>query len=319
MNNSLVQIINSLNCQGYTNGETIAQQLNITRAAVWKNIEQLRQKYNIDIKSHIKSGYKLTDQLILIDQAKIIQAIDASNIKLDIFNSIDSTNVYLQQQTGSDQYHFCLAEHQQQGKARFNRQWHSPFGQNIYLSIKTTLQKDLSELSGLSLAVAIIIVKTLATLFPTLTPAIKWPNDIYLAHKKLSGNLIEVKAESNFQSQVIIGIGLNVNMKYTSNIDQPWTSLSQITGANIDRNNIIIQLINNLITGLSQFEKAGFEVFISEYRHYDYLKNKTITLETPGGKSLTGICQGVNKMGQLIISTAGKLHHFASGEASIRG
>ena len=317
MNHSLTQIINLLNAERYTNGEFIAEQLNITRAAIWKNIQQLRQKYGIEIQSNKGMGYKLKDKLILIDKDKIDQEINACNIKLDVFKRIDSTSTYLQQKTGADQIYVCLTEYQQKGKARFNRHWCSPFGQNIYLSIKTTLQKDLSELSGLSLAVASIIVKTLTTLFPALTPKIKWPNDIYVAHKKLSGNLIEVKAESNFQSQVIIGIGLNVNMQHALTIDQPWTSLRQILGHSLDRNNIIIHLIKNLIAGLERFEKKGFADFIATYKNYDYLKNKTITLEIPDGNSLTGTCQGVNKMGQLLILKAGKSHHFASGEASI--
>ena len=260
----------------------------------------------------------MTDQIILIDKNKILQAINFINVKIDVFSSIDSTNIYLQQKKSLDRYHVCLTEHQKKGKARFNREWHSPFGQNIYFSIKTKLKIHLSELSGLSLAMAVITIKTLLTLYhPKFIPSIKWPNDIHVFRKKLSGNLIEI-TKSNFQNEVIIGIGLNVNMKYTCNIDQPWISLCQITGSNIDRNSIIIQLITNVITGLKKFEKSGFREFISEYRDYDCLINKTITLKILGRNLLTGICQGINKMGQLSILHAGKLHYFSSGEASIK-
>lgn len=218
----------------------------------------------------------MTHKLTLVNKDIIIRAVDSLNIKLDILNTTDSTNTYLQQQTQSDQYHICIAEHQQKGKARFNRQWYSPFGENIYLSIKTTLQKSLNELSGLSLSISTVIIKTLLALFPKLTPLIKWPNDIYVLDKKLSGNLIEVKRELDFKSQVIIGIGLNVNMQYTSSIDQPWISLYQITGFNIDRNIIIIELVKNLIAGLQKFEKIGFKGFINKYSDYDYLKKKVL-------------------------------------------
>ncbi|WP_116963974.1 biotin--[acetyl-CoA-carboxylase] ligase [Fastidiosibacter lacustris] len=318
MNITLLNILKQLNCENYTDGTTIGNKLNITRAAVWKNIQKLQDEYHIAIESNKAHGYKLIQPLILLDQKRILEHIQHSNVQLDCLVSVDSTNDYLQNNESICPYHICLAEYQKKGKGRFNRTWISPFAENLYFSLKTTLAKEIGELSGLSLALAVCVAKVLSSLFTELDIKIKWPNDIYLNEKKLSGILVEVKAESNAQSQIIIGIGINVNMSFNLNISQPWVSLQEVLGQYVDRNILAINLANDVIITLKKFEASGFISFIENYHHFDYLTDKEITLSLPNNMFVTGIAQGVNELGQLQLCCDQKqIKTFASGEASI--
>ncbi|RUS69040.1 hypothetical protein EGW08_023197, partial [Elysia chlorotica] len=102
-----------------------------------------------------------------------------------------------------------LSEHQTDGYGRFDRQWHSPFGKNIYLTMLEVIDLDISKISGLSLSVAVSIAKVIEKM--GLNPEIKWPNDIYINDKKVCGIIINAFAELNGKVKVFIGIGLNVN------------------------------------------------------------------------------------------------------------
>ena len=318
MNKTLIQIITLLRHDHYINGDVIGKALNMTRAGVWKNIHKLQRDYHIPIDTQKGKGYRLKTPLVLLNQHKIAKALSQHDLYLECFNSIDSTNRWLKTQPYHAKYHICLAEHQSTGKGRFNRVWLSPFGQNIYLSLKSVLAKDSSELAGLSLSIGVIIVKSLVSLYPEISPLIKWPNDIYLDGKKLAGILIEVKAESNDKSELIIGIGLNVNMTEAICLDNAWTSLASSCQKSFDREPLVIRLIENLLTGLECFEKSGFRAFQEDYQRCDFLQGKSVTLTLPNDVHIAGVYQGISQLGQLIINHAGKNRAFASGEVQIK-
>ncbi|WP_440993389.1 biotin--[acetyl-CoA-carboxylase] ligase [Cysteiniphilum litorale] len=317
MNTTTLEILKQLSHETYIDGTTIGNALGITRAAVWKAIQKLQNDYHIAIESHRVHGYKLQSPLIMLDQAKILSAVEVTNVALECLTTVDSTNTYLQNSAFKSKYHICIAEEQRQGKGRFDRVWCSPFAENLYYSLKVSLQKELSELSGLSLAVAVSIAKALVNKYPTLDIKIKWPNDIYINAKKLSGILIEVKAESNAQSQIVIGIGINVNMQQRGDITQDWTSLTSELNHYIDRNELAISLSNELIPSLQRFENKDFSIFIEDYDKYDYLKGKTIGLNILNKEMITGVANGVNALGQLKLKVGNNEHVFASGEASV--
>lgn len=317
MNETIFLILKKLKHTEFTDGTTIGNALGITRAAVWKAIQKLQNEYQVAIESHRTYGYKLQSPLIMLDQAKILAAIDANNVMVECLTSVDSTNTYLQNSTLKSDYHICMAEEQVKGKGRFDRVWRSPFAENLYYSLKVSLQKELSELSGLSLAVAVSVAKTLAHKYPALDIKIKWPNDIYINAKKLSGILIEVKAESNAQSQIVIGIGVNINMQHNEDITQDWTSLANELNDYVDRNELAISISNELIATLQRFESNDFSVFIADYAKYDYLKGKIIGLNILNKEVITGVANGVNALGQLKLKVGDSERVFASGEASV--
>lgn len=250
--------------------------------------------------------------LILLD-AELIQSYISftDTLKIDIFDSIDSTNTYLKQHESEAKFHACLAEHQTAGRGRFGRSWFSPFGANIYLSLAWRTDKSLYDLGGLSLMIGLAAVQALSELGIKEGLMIKWPNDILWQGNKLAGILIEVNAESGKLSQIIMGIGLNINMP------EPWTSVSHILGAEQDRNKIVGRLLNHIVNSIEEFNQQGFsEQFVQQWKSYDFLFGKPLTLKS-GHTIINGITMGINSLGHLLMQhDNGEIKAYASGDVT---
>ena len=319
-NNNLVKIVVLLNTEKHVSGNIIAQELGISRAAVWKAIKKL-QSYDVPISTY-KDGYKLDCRMILLNQSQIFKQIkNSKNINLEIFETIESTNQYCLDNPMHDptKINVCLSEFQSLGKGRLGKQWLSPFGQNLCLSLSTTINTDLSNLGGLSLAISLAIVETIKQFTKNDDIKVKWPNDIIYKKQKLSGNLIQVISEQNGTCKIVIGVGINVNtdpqMESLNNINQAWTSLKEITKQNLDRNILAAKLIDNILEYLSFFIKNGFETFISKWKKHDFFFNKEISL-IHKNKTIIGLEKGIDKHGHLLLEVNGTTQSYSCGETS---
>lgn len=313
---NLLEVVRILSDGHYHDGDTIGELLQITRSAVWKIIQKLLQ-YEIKIDSIKGKGYALSEPLILLDSGTIQK--NSVNIPIHLFESIESTNHYLKLFKNLKIPMVCIAEKQTLGKGRFNREWHSPFGKNLYFSCVYPFQKDVSELAGLSLLTSLAVVETLKQFGIEDGLSVKWSNDVMYQHKKLSGNLIELQAEAQTACQAIMGIGINVNMlnATTAAISQPWTAMQAILNHYVDRNLLCARLITNLFSHLKKFEQEGFVPFVGRWNQLDCLVNKTITL-TNVNQEFVGRMLGVNDQGYLLLELAnGEVRTFSSGETTI--
>lgn len=256
-------------------------------------------------------------QLIL---SKIITSDASSYVELDIFLSLDSTNSYLKSvlNPGSGMS-ICLAETQTNGRGRRGKSWESPFGANVYLSIRKKIYIHPADCGCVSLITGLAIIRSLESLgFSELQ--IKWPNDIYSHGKKLAGVLIEVVSVAHHFVDLVVGIGINVRMpqQFVSKIDQSWIDLAQLEKTkSISRNEIVIAVINQLNLDLSLFEKKGMDAFQKRWRDLDYLHNKEITIKRENGE-LGGIATGINNKGELLAETGDGLLVVNAGEVSVR-
>lgn len=173
---------------------------------------------------------------------------------IEIVPCLPSTNDYLKTVTITDPQiiQVCLAEEQTAGRGRLAKQWFSPAGKNIYLSLLFNSHKPLREHTDLSLLVAIAVIEALNAYGIAHKLQIKRPNDIYYAGKKLGGILIETRTTEHGLLPIVIGVGLNVNMLDVpvNAIDQDWTSLQHITGKIHDRNKIIGWLLQKIAAKL---------------------------------------------------------------------
>jgi BirA family biotin operon repressor/biotin-[acetyl-CoA-carboxylase] ligase len=305
-------------------GSELGQALEITRSAIWKQINQLIE-LGIPIQSRPQQGYQLPQKLLLLNEEQLAQHLVTQKLAmpfhLHLFTSLDSTNRFLKDLPASNALDVCCAEIQTQGRGRFGRQWHSPFGENIYCSSRWNLQCDLAKLSGLSLVTSLAILATLNELHLSSEIKIKWPNDIYWHDKKLCGSLIEILAESNSNAQVIIGIGINVNTDTANNPlpDKPWCSLYEISQKLFDRNLLIARLINNLEHYLNKFRDQDLNAFMDEWNQADYLAGKHIQVTQSSGV-IAGKACGINHWGQLILQDEnGQKHALSSGDTSLQG
>lgn len=304
-------------------GNELGQALGISRTAIWKQINQL-VGLGVSIKTLAQQGYQLNSPLLLLNEQRIKEHLALLNnnspINMHVFSSVDSTNRYLKDLPASPALEVCCAEQQTQGRGRFGRQWISPFGENIYCSSRWNFNCDLSRLSGLSLVTSLSVLTTLNELYSSSDFKIKWPNDIFWKDKKICGCLIEISAESNSNAQVIIGIGLNTNTDTQNQPlpDKPWCSLFEITHQQYDRNIIIAKLLFNLKKYITTFLHYNLDAFMDEWSRSDYLAGKHITV-TQSLKSISGIAQGINHSGQLVLKdNEGVIHYCSSGDTSLQ-
>lgn len=236
-----------------------------------------------------------------------------------VFSEIDSTNRFLKELPIPSNYAICCAETQTQGRGRFSRVWVSPFGENIYLSIRHDYHGCLSKLSGLSLVVSLALLNSIKKQSIQQDIRIKWPNDLIWNHKKLGGILIEILTKTNGCIQIIIGIGLNVNThtKERRLTDKPWCSLYELTGQYFDRNALIADILVSTDEDMKLFLEYGFSYFQTRWQQADYLRDKIVDVNQ-FQSTINGLVLGVSNAGELhLIDTKGREHYLSSGDTSL--
>ncbi len=308
----------------FYSGTQLGDMLGCSRAAVWKMIQVL-ESAGVDI-FHVRGkGYRLARAVELLDEKQILAAIPGASRSylsgVDVFFDIDSTNTYLMQRplSHSEVGRACIAEVQQFGRGRRGRQWVSPFGSNLYLSLRWRFSRGVAQLGGLSLAVGVAVTNALRQT-GVKGLGLKWPNDIFLQNKKLAGVLLEVSGESSGPCEVVIGVGVNVCSTEFSQeaIDQPWTDLESILEKRVSRNLLAAQVIGELMTAAQLFDKQGFAVFREEWMVMDILSGHDVVLMTPAAE-VRGIEEGVDMDGALLLTLGdGSRQSFHGGEVSLR-
>ncbi len=207
----------------------------------------------------------------------------------------------------------CVAESQTKGRGRRGKTWVSPAGHNVYLSMSWRFEAQQQELSGLSLAIGLAVIRALKD-FQLSNLSIKWPNDIYSGDKKLAGILIDVVWTDENHCLVVAGIGLNrwIDAASSGLIDQDWVDLFILMGLKMpSRNRLVASIIGHLIEVMLQFEVDGFSGFCDEWKQWDYLVGRQIILST-GQQQVNGIACGVNSAGLLVIEDSEQQQHLYS-------
>jgi BirA family biotin operon repressor/biotin-[acetyl-CoA-carboxylase] ligase len=312
----------------FHSGTALAQALKVSRSSIWKGIAYLRE-LGVAIDAVSGRGYRWSVPMELLNKKSILALLSpqAQSLlpQMDVVNVVTSTNDYLHQRLGFGipSGSVCIAEAQTAGKGRMGKRWQSPFGTNIYFSFYWRFPCKVNELSGLSLVIGLAIIEALKQLAPLPQGlGVKWPNDIWFNEAKLCGILLET-ATSNAKSQtssytdVVIGIGLNVNMSKEQEAPAVWTDLNQVFGFIPSRNRVIANILNVLILMLKQFQDDGFSSFIPLWEKYDLLIGKEIQL-TSMQSTQAGVAQGVNERGELCVQIGSILKAIRYGDVSVR-
>lgn len=309
----------------FHSGNALATELGQSRTSVWKQIERLGE-LGIRIDAVSGRGYRLARALELLDEHSIRSALEPERINqigfFHIHDRIDSTNRCLASalpEMGA-QAALCLAESQSAGKGRAGKNWISPFGANIYLSLAWRYAEGPAALSGMSLAVGVAAVRALyAHNIPNVR--LKWPNDILCNGKKLGGILIEVFGDSHGPCDAIIGLGLNHTMsrEQGATIDQQWTDLDAITNHRAPgRNLLAASLINQILRVVFNFSHEGLAPYLNEWQALDCLSGQAVILHA-GTRKIEGTARGIHDDGSIRIEMSdGEVRKFASGEVSLR-
>lgn len=316
------KLINALATGNFVSGQELANELDVSRAAISNHINKLATM-GLDIFRVRGKGYKLSEPLNLLNADKIQQLLKLRNINslLEVHGTIDSTNNYLMRRLPNQisQGQICIAEYQSAGRGRRGRQWISPYGSHIYLSLYHQLHQGMSAAMGLSLSTALAIGDAIKKLYG-IKVQLKWPNDVYLDGVKLAGILIDLEGQSSGPAHSVIGVGLNLMMPQKSAvaIKQPWTDLQSHIEEKIDRNVLVVEIISCLTERLNQLATSGLASMLLEWHQQDYFYNRPIILIT-GDRETSGICRGVNEQGALLIEVDGKIKAVYGGEVSVRG
>ncbi len=232
----------------------------------------------------------------------------------ECFESIDSTNRYLMNLPAAQLRHkqVCLAEHMTAGRGRQFRKWHGGAFENVILSIAWCFSRDVQHLSGLSLAIAVIVVRCLNR-FSSVRFQVKWPNDILVDGQKLSGILVELRNDA-----AVIGIGVNCSLTVEQRLEigQPATSLSQVMDEPVDRSQLIAALLIDLAEGLERFSDSGLEPFRDDWLRLHAYQHRRMRVEGRPGRE--GVVKGIDPSGALILELdSGELMAVNSGEVTV--
>ena len=328
MTSILHPLINKLADGQYHSGTQLGMELNVSRAAICKVMKQING-LGLDVHSVRGKGYKLQDPVLLLDSEKIAVAIPLDRLgklqELVILDSIDSTNSYAMREIQAGhgipepgKYLVYLAEQQTRGKGRRGREWVSPFGQNIYLTMVRNVDNGAMKTEGISLIVGLALVRALEALGIS-SLKVKWPNDVLFDNMKLGGILLEITGDIGGVCQLIIGVGINIHCQpeQMQNISQPWTDLNRITGKNTDRNLLAVNVVMNIMQALSEFETHGLQGFLDEWQQYDAIFDKDVELIS-GDNSQFGKARGISKSGALLFEVDGITQEVQGGEISLR-
>ena len=300
----------------FHSGEQLGEQLGMSRAAINKHIQTLRD-WGVDVFTVPGKGYSLPDPIQLLDEALIKSQIETGSVA--VLPVIDSTNQYLLDRLETLQSgDACIAEYQQAGRGRRGRQWFSPFGANLYLSMYWRLEQGPAATVGLSLVIGIVMAEVLQELGAE-SVRVKWPNDLYLNDRKLAGILVELTGKTGDAAQIVIGAGINLAMRNvaTDVINQGWINLQE-AGINIDRNALAIKIIKELRKALYLFEEEGLIPFLPRWKLLDNFINRHVKLII-GDKEIHGISRGINEQGGLLLEQDGVIKPWVGGEISLRG
>ncbi|HID82386.1 MAG TPA: biotin--[acetyl-CoA-carboxylase] ligase [Chromatiales bacterium] len=234
----------------------------------------------------------------------------------DLHYSLPSTNQYLCE-NASLSGEVCLAEKQTQGKGRNGRRWFSPPGQNIYLSIHWQFAELPQHAGLLSLAVGIAAARALHALGYK-DVGLKWPNDLVLRGKKLGGILVDVSSRPGQGMHLVAGIGLNVAMQISEEIDQPWISLFAVNPtAAKTRNVCVAKILNEVFNMLNQFAENGPTYVQTYWPDFDLAAGQEVMIITDGGEA-TGLGAGIDHQGRFKLQTKKGLIIFHQAEVSLR-
>lgn len=255
----------------YISGQHIATQLSISRTAVKKIIDQLKEE-GCQIESLNQRGHRLVSLPDKWYSGLVLPIIEQYNYfdVVDVHRTVDSTQLLAKQRlVGNQQTFLILSDEQSAGKGRFNRQWNSPRGKGLWMSLVLRPQVAFSMITTFNLFIALGIREAIQS-FTKATVSVKWPNDIYIEGRKVCGFLTEMVANSDGIEAVICGIGINMNHlaeDFDASLRDKATSirLHTPTCTKVNRYQFLQTLIKAITRRYEQFLNEPFSTIREEY------------------------------------------------------
>jgi len=301
------EILKYLKEQEYISGEVLAKKFSVSRVAIWKQIQRLKNTgYKIIADQNL--GYCLISRPDLLLPQEIKNGLSTVYIgqKICYFPELESTNIIakekaLRRAEGINEGTVIIAERQSAGKGRLGRRWFSPAG-GIWLSIILYPQLSPSYIPRITLMTAVAIVKAIER-FAQIKAQIKWPNDILINKKKVCGILTEMSAELDMINWVVVGIGINVNVdhwEFPEDIQEKTISLKEFLGEEISRVRLAQIFLEEFEKYYERLKRREFSSILKECKSYSHTLGKKIRIDI-GEQVIVGEAININEEGALII------------------
>lgn len=321
MKEEILRLLRS--ADGYISGQELCNRFGVSRTAVWKAINQLKEA-GYEIEAQQNKGYRLMAAPDLMTEAEIKSLMHTEWVAKEVlyFDTIDSTNTKAQElaEKGYPSGTLVVADKQESGKGRRGRSWVSPSGTGIFMTLMIKPDINPNNASMLTLVAALAVAKAITSVTGE-EAMIKWPNDIVVNGKKVCGILTEMNAQFDYINHIVVGIGINVhNESFPEEISQMASSLMiEAGGKRFHRAQIIAET-------MSYFEQY-YDIFLKTQdlsalvREYDKLlvnRNKSVRVLDPK-EPFDGKAMGITPKGELIVDTWESRKLVSSGEVSVRG
>ena len=308
-----------IEAQGEISGERLAQQLNISRNAVWKAVEQLREEGH-RIEAVTNRGYRLAEDSDVVSEAGIRRWLKAEKLgaNIEVHPVIDSTNTRAKTLAAQGAVHGTLvcARTQTGGRGRFGRKFHSPDAGGIYMSLLIRPGLPAEKAVMITSMTAVAVARAIERL-ADVKVEIKWVNDLYIAGKKVCGILCEagMDFESGQLEYAVVGIGVNTaRAEFPEELQNIATSVGNVCGHDISKNRLIAEICNCMEELYDQLNDGAF---MAESRARSNVIGREIVV-LRGEERIPARAIDIDDQGSLVVETAEGFQTVRSGEVSVR-
>ncbi len=302
----------------FTSGEALSGKLGLSRTAIWKHVNALREKgYRIDASP--SRGYRLVevpDRLTPLELPPLLSTHDLGGA-IHHHESCTSTNELAFRLAGEGAYHgeVVIAEEQTAGRGRRGRQWVSPRGQNLYFSVVLRPELPPHRAPELTLVAAVALCETLREAGGE--AAIKWPNDVQIDGKKVAGILTELSAEPERVHFVVVGIGVNLNSQASempTELAEIATSVRDARGQRVPRALFTAALWTRLEEWLDRHAEEGFAPVREAWKRLSATLGQEVLVKAER-RELRGVAEDIDEAGALLVRREdGKLERVLAGD-----
>ena len=321
MKEEILRLLRS--ADGYISGQELCNRFGVSRTAVWKAINQLKEA-GYEIEAQQNKGYRLMAAPDLMTEAEIKSLMHTEWVAKEVlyFDTIDSTNTKAQElaEKGYPSGTLVVADKQESGKGRRGRSWVSPSGTGIFMTLMIKPDINPNNASMLTLVAALAVAKAITSVTSE-EALIKWPNDIVVNGKKVCGILTEMNAQFDYINHIVVGIGINVhNESFPEEISQMASSLMiEAGGKRFHRAQIIAETMSYFEQYYDTFLKTqDLSALVREYDELLVNRNKSVRVLDPK-EPFDGKAMGITPKGELIVDTWESRKLVSSGEVSVRG
>jgi BirA family biotin operon repressor/biotin-[acetyl-CoA-carboxylase] ligase len=304
----------------FVSGEELAMKLGISRTMVWRHIKALEQE-GFKIEAVPSQGYRVTFEPDILRKSDIGQGLKTKIIgkSIHLFPEVESTNTLAMEMaaSGADEGTVVIAETQSRGKGRIGRKWLSPRG-NLYLSVILRPKIPINKAPMITLMGAVATSTAIRKQCGALA-VIKWPNDILIRGRKVSGLLTEMNAEQDRIRHIVLGIGVDVNMDIDDlpvEVRRLATTLAVECGRKVDRLSLLRQLMRELDAWYQVYLTAE-KYMLAEWKMLNVTIGNSVAV-SGAGETFQGLARGIDDEGRLVVEIAdGTLCTVAAGDVSL--